>query len=103
MLVEHIKETKRELAEKKAKLDTTVNLLDRVKNQTGQSLEFLSDISLTMKNQLAWRRLQKRMWISNLATILIFVICVAWLENRPQSVVWQGVSIGIGLYMLAHY
>ena len=59
LLVEHIKKTKRELAEKKAKLDTTVNLLDRVKNQTGQSLEFLSDISLTMKNQLAWRRFAK--------------------------------------------
>lgn len=87
LLVEHIKETKRELAEKKAKLDTTVNLLDRVKNQTGQSLEFLSDISLTMKNQLVWRRLQKRMWISILATILIFFLCV----------VWQGVGIGIGL------
>ena len=97
LLVEHIKETKRELAEKKAKLDTTVNLLDRVKNQTGQSLEFLSDISLTMKNQLAWRRLQKRMLISSLATILIFVLCVAWLASRPQSVVWQGVGIGIGL------
>ena len=50
-----------------------------------------------MKNQLAWRRLQKRMWISNLATILIFVLCVAWLASRPQSVVWQGVGIGIGL------
>lgn len=92
-----IEQIKRLFAEKKAKLDTTVNLLDRVKNQTGQSLEFLSDISLTMKNQLAWRRLQKRMWISNLATILIFVLCVAWLASRPQSVVWQGVGIGIGL------
>lgn len=50
-----------------------------------------------MKNQLAWRRLQKRMWISNLATILIFVLCVAWLASRPQSVVWQGVGIGIVL------
>ena len=50
-----------------------------------------------MKNQLVWHRLQKRMWISNLATILIFVLCVAWLASRPQSVVWQGVGIGIGL------
>lgn len=50
-----------------------------------------------MKNQLVWRRLQKRMWISNLATILIFVLCVAWLASRPQSVVWQGIGIGIGL------
>lgn len=97
LLVEHIKETKEQLAEKKAKLDIAVNLLDRVKSQSGQSLEFLTDISLTMKNQLVWRRLQKRMWISNLATILIFVLCVAWLTSRPQSVVWQGVGIGIGL------
>ena len=97
LLVEHIKETEEQLAEKKAKLDIAVNLLDRVKSQSGQSLEFLTDISLTMKNQLVWRRLQKRMWISNLATILIFVLCVAWLASRPQSVVWQGIGIGIGL------
>lgn len=97
LLVEHIKETKEQLAEKKAKLDIAVNLLDRVKSQSGQSLEFLTDISLTMKNQLVWHRLQKRMWISNLATILIFVLCVAWLASRLQSVVWQGVGMGIGL------
>ncbi|WP_274657169.1 MerR family transcriptional regulator [Streptococcus equinus] len=97
LLVEHIKAIKQQLAEKKAKLDTAVNLLDRVKTESSQSLEFLSDISLTMKNQLAWRRLQKRMWISNLATILIFVLCIAWLVSRPQSVLLQGVGYGICL------
>lgn len=73
LLVEHIKETKRELAEKKDKLDTTINLLDRVKNQTGQSLEFLSDISLTMKNQLAWKKLQWKMGISIFLAIVSYV------------------------------
>ena len=33
LLVEHIKETKEQLAEKKAKLDIAVNLLDRVKSR----------------------------------------------------------------------
>ncbi|WP_423216111.1 MerR family transcriptional regulator [Streptococcus equinus] len=97
LLVEHIKATKQQLAEKKAKLDTAVNLLDRVKTESSQSLEFLSDISLTMKNQLTWRRLQKRMWISNLATILIFLLCIAWLVSRPQSVLLQGIGFGICL------
>ena len=42
LLVEHIKETEEQLAEKKAKLDIAVNLLDRVKSQSGQSLEFFN-------------------------------------------------------------
>lgn len=41
---------KQDLSERKAKLDTAVNLLDKVKNQSGQSLAFLSDISLVMRN-----------------------------------------------------
>ena len=51
LLVEHIKEMKQDLSERKAKLDTAVNLLDKVKNQSGQSLAFLSDISLVMRKK----------------------------------------------------
>lgn len=56
LLVEHIKAIKQQLAEKKAKLDTAVNLLDRVESESSQSLEFLSDISLTMKNQKSLKK-----------------------------------------------
>ncbi len=87
---------------RKPNLTLLSTCLTGLKNQTGQSLEFLSDISLTMKNQLASHHFCKNGCHSNLATILIFVICVAWLENRPQYLVWQGVSIGIGLSICWH-
>lgn len=97
LLVDHIATAKEDLATKEQQVDIAVKILDRLRKQDPQSLDFLMDISLSMKNQLAWRRLQKQVWISILATILIFVLCVAWLASCPQSVVWQGVSIGIGL------
>lgn len=91
LLVEHIKETKRELAEKKSKLDTTVNLLDRVKNQTGQSLEFLSDISLTMKNQQSLKKVHWDMFFNFLP---LFVIQVG-------SLVWAILAWNIWIYLIA--
>ena len=62
LLVEHIKEMKQDLSERKAKLDTAVNLLDKVKNQSGQSLAFLSDISLVMRNQHTLKQLHRRLF-----------------------------------------
>lgn len=91
LLVEHIKETKRELAEKKAKLDIAVNLLDRVKNQTGQSLEFLSDISLTMKKQ---QSLKKVYWNMFFIFLPLFVIQVG-------SLVWAIIAWNIWIYLIA--
>lgn len=103
LLVEHIKETEEQLAEKKAKLDIAVNLLDRVKSQSGQSLEFLTDISLTMKNQLVWRRLQKRMWISNLATILILFFVLLGLQV-VHNLLFGKVLVSVLVWcMLAYY
>ena len=78
LLVEHIKETKRELAEKKAKIDTAVNLLDRVKNQSGQSLEFLSDISLTMKNQCSLKKIHRNLFLYLLPLIVVQWGSLAW-------------------------
>ena len=60
LLVEHIKETEEQLAEKKAKLDIAVNLLDRVKSQSGQSLEFLTrHFSYHEKYNLVWSSFAK--------------------------------------------
>ncbi|WP_205401917.1 MerR family transcriptional regulator [Streptococcus lutetiensis] len=78
LLVEHIKETKEQLAEKKAKLDTTVNLLDRVKSQSGQSLDFLSDISLTMKEQLSLKKVHWKMFFIFLPLIILQVGSLVW-------------------------
>ena len=73
LLVEHIKATKQQLAEKKAKLDTAVNLLDRVKTESSQSLEFLSDISLTMKNQKSLKK-----FIGRCFRLFALISCSSW-------------------------
>ncbi len=91
LLVEHIKETKEQLAEKKAKLDTAVNLLDRVKSQSGQSLDFLSDISLTMKNQLFLKKVHRKMFFIFLPLFLVQV----------GSLVWAIVAWNIWIYVIA--
>ncbi|MEE1325982.1 MULTISPECIES: MerR family transcriptional regulator [Streptococcus] len=91
LLVEHIKDTKEQLAEKKAKLDTAVNLLDRVKSQSGQSLDFLSDISLTMKNQLSLKKVHRKMFFVFLPLIILQV----------GSVVWAIVARNFWIYLLA--
>lgn len=74
LLVEHIKAIKQQLAEKKAKLDTAVNLLDRVKTESSQSLEFLSDISLTMKNQKSL----KKSSLEDVFHLFAFIYCSSW-------------------------
>lgn len=91
LLVEHIKATKQQLAEKKAKLDTAVNLLDRVKSESSQSLEFLSDISLTMKNQ---KSLKKVHWKMFSIFLPLFIVQVG-------SLVWAIVAWNIWIYVIA--
>ena len=91
LLAEHIKEVKRELAEKKVKLDTAVNLLDRVKNQKGQSLEFLSDISLTMKKQQSLKKVHWDMFFNFLPLCVIQV----------GSLVWAILAWNLWLYLIA--
>lgn len=75
LLVEHIKAIKQQLAEKKAKLDIAVNLLDRVKTDSSQSLEFLSDISLTMKNQKSLKKVIGRCF-SSFCSCFLFKLVV---------------------------
>lgn len=73
LLVDHIATAKEELAAKKQQVDTAVKILDRLRKQNSQSLDFLMDISLTMKNQTAWKKLQWRMGISIFSAILAYV------------------------------
>lgn len=91
LLAEHIREIKQELADKKERLDTAVNLLDNVKSQSGQSLEFLSDISLTMKNQLSLKKVHRK----------IFFIFLPLIILQVGSIVWALVARNFWIYLLA--
>lgn len=73
LLVDHIATAKEELAAKEQQVDTAVKILDRLRKEDSQSLDFLMDISLTMKNQKAWKKLQWRMGISIFFAILAYV------------------------------
>lgn len=91
LLAEHIREIKQELADKKERLDTAVNLLDNVKSQSGQSLEFLSDISLTMKKQRPLKKVHRNMFLIFLPLLIIQV----------ASLVWAILAWNIWIYLIA--
>ena len=91
LLAEHIREIKQELADKKERLDTAVNLLDNVKSQSGQSLEFLSDISLTMKKQQSLKKVHWNMFFIFLPLLIIQV----------ASLVWAIIAWNIWIYLIA--
>ena len=88
LLVEHIKEMKQDLSERKAKLDTAVNLLDKVKNQSGQSLAFLSDISLVMRNQHTLKQLHRRLFFYALPLILVQWGTLIWAILSRQILIF---------------
>lgn len=56
LLVDHIATAKEDLAAKEQQVDIAVKILDRLRKQDPQSLDFLMDISLSMKNQKAWKK-----------------------------------------------
>lgn len=76
LLQEHISGLQKEREELNSKIDMSVNLLDKVKKQKSTSLESLADISLTMKNQKAWRKLQWKMYLSLIAAALAYALAV---------------------------
>lgn len=73
LLVVHIATAKEELAAKEQQVDIAVKILDRLRKQDPQSLDFLMDISLSMKNQKAWKKLQWKMGISIFLAIVSYV------------------------------
>ncbi|EFY03597.1 MerR family transcriptional regulator [Streptococcus dysgalactiae] len=56
LLVDHIATAKEDLAAKEQQVDIAVKILDRLRKQDPQSLDFLMDVSLSMKNQKAWKK-----------------------------------------------
>lgn len=60
LLVDHIATAKEDLAAKEQQVDIAVKILDRLRKHDPQSLDFLMDISLSMKNQKAWKKLQRK-------------------------------------------
>ena len=56
LLVDHIATAKEDLAAKEQQVDIAVKILDRLRKQDPQSLDFPMDISLSMKNQKAWKK-----------------------------------------------
>ncbi|WP_165329296.1 MerR family transcriptional regulator [Streptococcus tangpeifui] len=80
LLKERIADLKTEIADKQGKLDTAVNLLDRLKKQDDSSLKTLSGLSLTLKNQKAWRRLQWQLWGSLVLVIVIVFIYASFID-----------------------
>lgn len=61
LLVDHIQQLEQDLRTKKHQLDTAVKLLSGIRCSSSHSIKNLSDMSLTMNNQKAWRRLQLKM------------------------------------------
>ncbi|VGQ46060.1 MerR family transcriptional regulator [Streptococcus pyogenes] len=73
LLVDHIATAKEDLAAKEQQVDIAVKILDRLRKQDPQLLDFLMDISLSMKNQKAWKKLQWKMGISIFLAIVSYV------------------------------
>ncbi len=97
LLVEHIAQAKEELKAKEQQLDRSVNLLDTLKKRESQSLEILKNISITMKNQTAWKKLHRIMWASTIGGILIYVAVLLWLTSLPDSMFKSSLAVVLGL------
>ncbi|MBM7636018.1 MerR family transcriptional regulator [Streptococcus saliviloxodontae] len=76
LLREQVRDLKTEIASKKAKLDRVVNLLDATKHHRVTSSEALADISLTMTNQKAWKKLQWKMYLILAAEVVSYALAV---------------------------
>ncbi|HEL1053946.1 TPA: MerR family transcriptional regulator [Streptococcus equi subsp. zooepidemicus] len=76
LLVDHIQQLEQDLRTKKHQLDTAVKLLSGIRCSSSHSIKNLSDMSLTMNNQKAWRRLQLKMFSNIALAILVHVMLV---------------------------
>lgn len=81
LLNDRITELKAEISDRQGKLDTAVNLLDRLKKQGNQSLKSLSDISLSMKNQKHWRRLQWQLGGGLVLMMVVTIACASFVDG----------------------
>lgn len=106
LLIDNIRTLEVELKNKKSQLNQAENLLLYLKNDDLPSLEKISDISITMKNQKAWRRLQFSMWLSLIAAILIYTAIIflsAHFGNRWIAYVAAGIFIPAYTYLVVYF
>ncbi|HEP3897951.1 TPA: MerR family transcriptional regulator [Streptococcus pyogenes] len=96
LLVDHIATAKEDLAAKEQQVDIAVKILDRLRKQDPQSLDFLMDISLSMKNQKAWKKRFITLIVCLTVETLLFVGGAYFL----QLTVWKYLLIPVFLLVL---
>ena len=96
LLVDHIATAKEDLGAKEQQVDIAVKILDRLRKQDPQSLDFLMDISLSMKNQKAWKKRFITLIVCLTVETLLFVGGAYFL----QLTVWKYLLIPVFLLVL---
>lgn len=106
---DRISELKQEIDQKQVKLDTAVNLLDRLDKREDYSVDTLQDMSHIMSNQKAHRRLQMRMLTTTFAFVFLLIFSIFLAKQFPQIAwlkpfVWfVGAVYIVGLLWSSYY
>lgn len=109
LLEDRISELKQEIDQKQVKLDTAVNLLDRLDKREDYSVDTLQDMSLIMSNQKAHRRLQLKILATTFAFVFMLIVSIFLAKQFPQ-ITWLkplawfvGVIYLVGLLWSSYY
>ncbi|MGV3161757.1 MerR family transcriptional regulator [Streptococcus hyovaginalis] len=109
LLEDCISELKQEIDQKQVKLDTAVNLLDRLDKREDYSVDTLQDMSLIMSNQKAHRRLQLKILATTFAFVFMLIVSIFLAKQFPQ-ITWLkplawfvGVIYLVGLLWSSYY
>lgn len=106
LLEDHVKELKEQVAEQRTKLDKAVNLLDQVKKDKDYSLAKLKDISITMKNQNSWRRVQLKLFGCLLSLAIVTIIFATLLDGTKYewlALVFLPIYLVILIWIISYY
>lgn len=103
LLADQVSNLKSQVADQKSKLDTAVNLLDRLKKEPSYSLVNLQDISLSMKNQKSWSRHLYLFLGQIFGTVVLFVLGVFLLQDSWWVYLLIPVYISALLYFIYRY
>ncbi|MFV8210557.1 MerR family transcriptional regulator [Streptococcus pluranimalium] len=109
LLEDRISELKQEIDQKQVKLDTAVNLLDRLDKREDYSVDTLQDMSLIMSNQKAHCRLQLKILATTFAFVFMLIVSIFLAKQFPQ-ITWLkplawfvGVIYLVGLLWSSYY
>ncbi|MEQ9763430.1 MerR family transcriptional regulator [Streptococcus jiangjianxini] len=109
LLESHIIELRQEIDQKQLKLDTAVNLLDKLERQEDYSVASLQDMSIIMKNKTLHRKLQLKM-LATMFTFVIGLLASIWLTKQFPQLEWLkvlaamvGVIYVLGLIWATYY